>query len=1165
MQLGVRYRCRCRLIPWKYHSLYINNHLRQYSLKEPLKSTQQSPAEKSEDDCDIIPQRHNGSKVSNIMNSLLHSSMDSLENFILKQAPTQNDTPTNGFNAELLDLDSDNIHYERTTAYSPLNSRLYNKHLSEYLDLNNEEDVNHLLSIERTAWFRTPPEIDQFIEKHAYCDIPCILNFYIRSLPEFQIESKDNTVKVPAKYTTNLGENAHRKILSLLINQQWFTAASFILCRRKLSFSDLVNTLNDILDTEPILQKPFMRYFFLIHFHQQYRDVNPLVLKNLDFLATTTSIQIFQMLNMMWHKRYTNDADIEEDADIFKERFADPGRVHVFDSMRLLKSITLIKEMHPFDKDVQMKKILIVLNSALEVLPLKNSGILSIIIRHIVSFDESELKYMNHQHYDQETVTKFSYSRIISLLENIVLQRKIPITNFDALTVMSLRPKHQIGRIVWEYNLAGMNNTIKQTVYYKFLIEKFVTCFEKNSKQQEVIKVEFAYLSPRRKINIISKTLLNYFKSNNMLLKSHVGGYINLTNDPKEHSHVMKRVLTSLFKTNLDRNGLNVSDLFIFLELVAINSPTLSNKEILYEAANDIIEAHQERGTESTFLTSDDSARYTLLKKFIEKIHTIDPKSSSYVAYLHVSMVRFCMNASNSEVTGTDVDVPQLSRILNRSFDLITSNPKYLRILNPKKYPSKTYIIYQGLLQRLAQELYKLPQSTLIEILKSRVKWICSKDQDWISEFNKKVFVQGVFLEVFFRRAIRPPGVSHSDMNPKNFQVVTNAEMTKLAFDEKVWACVEALCGFEWNEMMTKVLICGEQISDEDFEGGADLRQVGAGVTMVLNEIEKMSSIPYKDRIRSVGSLNRDDVKVDRFRGSIISSMRISKTDDANEIIEDDISEKFENATDSLFDDVHFDVEEAVDEKDASDITEAQYPMLIGQDLMEFNELYQNLKAFKKGKKISSVSSLLPTDTDTQLVVKPAKMSKAKKHYSFREKERLMRLYSPLRLKGLMIESLVRANPIVIDAIVRRLFVEYDDRIPISLLQHAAVGLMESGNKKANVVITFTDKVNVIKILDVITSIIYTGGSNKSQSYLFMKYVEFRRFRVALVDMIIGESIRIDGGSLKTLNWAMKKITSSPNLHEYENAFSRWNNTLNNMKEQQIGFWNPRNTGHWED
>ena len=99
MQLGVRYRCRCRLIPWKYQSLYINNHLRQYSLKEPLKSTQQSPAEKSDDNCDTISQRHNGSKVSNIMNSLLHSSMDSLENFILKQAPTQNDTPTNGFNA----------------------------------------------------------------------------------------------------------------------------------------------------------------------------------------------------------------------------------------------------------------------------------------------------------------------------------------------------------------------------------------------------------------------------------------------------------------------------------------------------------------------------------------------------------------------------------------------------------------------------------------------------------------------------------------------------------------------------------------------------------------------------------------------------------------------------------------------------------------------------------------------------------------------------------------------------------------------------------------------------------------------------------------------------------------------------------------------------------
>lgn len=81
-----------------------------------------------------------------------------------------------------------------------------------------------------------------------------------------------------------------------------------------------------------------------------------------------------------------------------------------------------------------------------------------------------------------------------------------------------------------------------------------------------------------------------------------------------------------------------------------------------------------------------------------------------------------------------------------------------------------------------------------------------------------------------------------------------------------------------------------------------------------------------------------------------------------------------------------------------------------------------------------------------------------------------------------------------------------------------------------------------------------------------MQYVRFKEFRTMLVDLVIQESKRSNSGSLKTLNWAMNKITNSSNLKNYKEDLNRWTNELNNMKERQIGFWNPLNElGRWDD
>lgn len=360
--------------------------------------------------------------------------------------------------------------------------------------------------------------------------------------------------------------------------------------------------------------------------------------------------------------------------------------------------------------------------------------------------------------------------------------------------------------------------------------------------------------------------------------------------------------------------------------------------------------------------------------------------------------------------------------------------------------------------------------------------------------------------------------------------------MDKIASNETIWECVEMLSGFEWNKDISDVLFRGRSISD-----GKEEPEIGSGIVMVLSEVKKLNGTVYTKRHEAIQEL-------------------LHKEDDNNGV------ESFDDVTDALLDSVEnspLEEEQILDvlkhsaKESETGITVSRG--LLDQDLLEFNELYRNMKNYEQFVPQRNQA----TNDEKHLTIANAKRSvgpnKVKKRYTIKEKERLVRFYSPLRLKGMLIESLIARNPKLIDAVIRRLYVEYETRIPVSLLHSAMIGMIKSDVREVD----FADKVNVIKILDTLASIIYSTASQKVHSYLFMNCVRFSEFRIRLVDMVIAESKRSNSGSLKTLNWAVNKITNTPNMNRYKNEFARWTNELNNMKETRAGFWDPGNTGKW--
>lgn len=1085
------------------------------------------------------PMPNNGSRFSVAVSSFLNSSLSSLEDYIANQAPIKSSQQSEGYNTELLEIDMDNdATPQKSIGNIPYQLGEINKGFKEFIDLSNPDHIRGLLAINRERWIKNSPEISQAIDKTCNVDIPLILNFYLRSLAEIRRQLQDPSMN------TKVGMTSQRHIISLLLNLQWFRSASFIILEMKLPFNDLVNYLNDLLEDELIFQKSdWMRYLFIINFYQLYKNVNPLVLTNLDFLGRPQYMDRFKILNMMWRTHYTTKQELKTDVSEWYEMCGHDIPVSL---MHIYKSVDIIKYNNPFNLAGQVNELKTLIGASSSSLMLQKNFLASF-LKHLVSASDFELQYSQSPqcNLSKKEVRDFLTKRKNAIINFVVLSKKLQTKSFDCLTVLELRPPPAVGLQLWDYHISGMNNSLSSTIYYKFLVSYFVSQLTKTSKINEIVKVEFSNLSSARKTNLITTSLISYLKSSDTLTRNRVGGYIALTNQQREHSHVMKNAIQKIFSKH-ENYKFNYSDLLKVFELVSSFSPTLSNKEGLFEIGNQIIEANHGN---ADFFPFNAQEKFTKTIEFIDLLKSIDPESKIYVTRLVPSIINFyhefILSADDCAIDFTKMpEVKQLCYILNKTFDVACRNPRELTLLNPKNYASKIYITNQGLLQKVSSKLFQLPKNVLFFILQSRATWICADQEDWISKFHKAVFTFGIFLEVLVRRSTRESyegNINFSELNDVQFAKALKDEMDTISSNETVWECVEMLSGFEWNEEVSDVFFRGKSIHSGETEP-----EIGFGIIMVLTEVRKLNGTVYSKRCEAIEGLMQKDT----------GNNEVESFDDVTDALFDSNGDS-PHEDDHLLDTTkHSDSER--DNEQETNVTVSRG--LLDQDLLEFNELYRNMKNYEQF--VPHRNKGTGSEEQSVTIAKLSKSvpsNKVKKRYTVREKERLVRFYSPLRLKGMLIESLIMRNPKLIDAIVRRLYVEYETRIPVSLLHSAMLGIIKSEQREVG----FIEKINVIKVLDTLASLIYSTASHKVHSYLFMNCVRFREFRIELVDMIIEESKRSNSGSLKTLNWAVNKITNTPNMIQYKNEFARWTNDLNNMKEMKVGFWNPGNTGKW--
>lgn len=1108
------------------------------------------------------------------MSSFLDSSLSSLETYIINQAPVYSKESHQAANADIFEIDpenDENCDLTREETDVPYYLKKLNDGYTEFLDLSNPYDVESLLSVDQQKWYTVSPEIEQCFNKYSNYDIPLILNFYLRSIPEIQAHFIPDR-----KLHTKVGPNTFRYILKVLIDMQWFKAASYILQRRNLGFNELVNILNEIIEENLIFQKSeWMRFIFLINFYQVFKSYNPLVLSNLDFLSSKRSTNLFKVLNLMYNKQYESKSELANDFHQMNNICKNDKLIRL---MYIYKSVDVIKKNNLFQLQSQMSELKKLINSSSELLSsnLTNaSTFMSSVLQNIVSINELEFKYANENNIKYFQIKKFLTARKNQILEYALIHKTLPVKSLDLMNIAQLAPQPNISLFLWG-NYAQGKSSLKDTVYYRIIIEKLIQSLGSEKKLDEILKVEFMNLSSNRKIRVLTSTLSEYFKKDNMLTRNRVGGYIALTNNQIEHSHVMKSVVQNLFCSK--RSQFKYPDLLKFLELISCFSPTTTNKQTVFELCNGVIDDYLDLSTrkqrieeskteinieERAFFVFSESELFDKTVKFFELIKSYDSDAMVYLAYLKPATTKMLRKRSEpfNEIELDAFLKSDKFKIfhgyLNETFDMVCLNPRSLALLNPKNYPSKIYITYQGLLQKLAIELLKLPPQLLFSILQSRAHWICLDDNDWIFKFNKTVFTFGIFLEVLFRRGSRNINTDFSNLNKTDFKKQLEKETRKLSHNKTVWESIELLSGFEMDDNMRNIL------ADENvFEASGE--KIGAEIANVLDELKIMKGVNYIDRYRAISRKNKRGTEDDLNIHTNIDDEKIiyGNDDNHNQQINTNISDLlFDSINDLPMDqDTHSLNDQEIDENGSKDIIPRG---LLEHDLLGFNELYQNLKNYQslvhenKRTRKYDVDGVVSRIQESKL-----KDVKVKKRYTFKEKERLVRLYSPLRVKSLLIESLIKQNPQLIDMVIRRLFTEYDSRIPVSLIHSAMIGLIKSNCDK----IGFMDKIHLVRVLDVLVSVIYSGASKRTYSYLFMKFVRFKDYRVSLVDLIIKESSNTDSGSLKTLNWAMNKITDSSNLKEYKADLDRWTNELNNMKESQTGFWNPSNArGRWID
>lgn len=1052
------------------------------------------------------PQRE--TEISKKITSFLHESIDSLQDYLIRQTPEYNgDT--------ILRSEIDELNFQRASFIDLPNSlQNFNEKRIEFLDLRNPKDIELLVNLPNDEFFHDVPDASQFIERTGKCVITRILNLYIRSLPE--IVDKHPKLKGSE---TKLNRKSLQFIFKMLINQQWFSSASYLLHRMNLTFDELMNQINETIDQEPIFQRSiWMKYVFLINFFQYYKDFNPQVLSNIEFLNSEQSRNRFNIMNTLYNNQFTSESEIKSEFDeINAVGYGDDVYVKL---MYYYKMVDAIKS-NNFDVKKQNQKLTSLISKVDKILP-RVETYYSMLIPHICGLSKTELQYIIDNGISENDVHTLLSERKSCVLNFLIINQRTQLKGFDMLAILQCKPSIECCKQLWSYHLNRANQSLQGTIYYKFIVNELSALTVRSQLYDEIVNVEFSNLSTNRKKNVIHKAIDSYFKHTSVITRNRAGTYISKLTDYHEHSHIMNAILKLFFWHNDNKEINNMVNMFKFLELISCWSPIVYNKRKLFEKVNMIVMKNRT----AAFQVFPPEERFDKLIQVIELIKSVDSEASKYVMALQPSLIV----ALGEYIDFTDANIGELvhdervvflAKQLCYTFEVASSNSdKLLVALNPKSYTSKAYFSQQSLLQIISRTLNTLPVEIYEEVIDHRVHEICNRKNDWILNFNRSIDSFSIFLEIFLRRGLRGDKSDLSELSSAKFRDYLRKESMKMAYDNRIWSLVQHISEFDWNADIKEAIKIEENNS------------LGEGIIYVFNCLKSNENLNF----RGGGNHVKGEIDLDRLASKI--------------------DKDIDSLTNLLFDSVG-DVAK-IDVDTETNSNEEAGKGLLEQDFLEYNELYQNLKRYQDFVKDKNENEVKFKDNfhDYQREDSMKKESfEIRKRYTTKEKEKLLRFFGPIRVKCILIESIIESNPLFIDKLIVKLFEDYNDLIPISLLHSAMIGIIKSNHPKVD----FVDKINIIKVIDCMASMIYSGGAKRSKSYLFMKHVKFMEFRIKLVNLVIDESKRTNSGSLKTLSWAMNKIVNSPKLDGYKRHFDKWTNELNNMKDAKVGFWNPSN------
>lgn len=728
----------------------------------------------------------------------------------------------------------------------------------------------------------------------------------------------------------------------------------------------------------------------------------------------------------------------------------------------------------------------------------KSTHDLSVIINHMLNLSNEELIKIDPK--DHKAYLRKLNAFKVAILEHIIQLKRWKLDP-DLVRLLITQTPLQNNKSIGDYiasNNYPLKNLDRSWLFQSALFERLINLMSPQYLEQTLCN-NFNQMTEMRKREMMQNAINSLITHDNdkPLIK-----VLTSMTDQEEYGTILRKVMNQLY---IDQP---MNQIIKFLKITDEIGTIVDMKDCVFTIMTEIMRKQHKLSKETNL------ERYSGLLTFLIS-HQNSRSSKGYIWRL----VPYLIHMSTSLPYGQR-SMKQLKMIFNITIDHVCYAPRLLYILNPMGYPSGIYIQSKDILTQLANTLFKDPKATypfMLELISSRHHWLSKDPNDGIKVFSRKMFKYGVFLEVFSRLGIRQK--FYEDLH--NLPSLQHGRLDNRKFDKEMIVAGK-------HNIFWELARC-EQRVNEDIEQEQQGKPLGYCVKEILAKLES----------------NGKNQRIEKYHPEPLDSSphQWNLEDIDREQEEEENDEGNRNSVN---------IKSSPSLRDEMDIMAEIYSTM-KQLGLEGQQNASNTNNDTSSQATSFPERSLASDVDSASAPAAIDENTATRKYGYLHKMKMVEIYSYLRLSSKMYQWKVFDNPYCVDEVMFEIFEQYDYKPPVTLIQSVMIGIIQS--KKIN----FSEKMNLIKGMDKIVTIVYYD-INHSQT--FKLHVRFAEYKISLVNLVMIESERINGGDLKTLNWAMKRIINMDNLSKYKRHLGIWQGKLRNMKATRTGFWSDNN--RWE-